>query len=458
MSAPETRIIHGDALEQLRQLPDNSFDAVVTDPPYGLANLTAKKVASVVGAWFAGDREAAPKSGRGFMSATWDSFVPPPAVWEECLRVLKPGGHLACFAGTRTQDLMGLSIRLAGFEIRDGLAWIYGSGLPKGQRLGRYDPRLAGWSTVVKPALEPIILARKPLAGTVVKNMLAYGTGGLHVDACRVPHANAADLAESVGKNQHGRYGTVQGGNRVYGNYTTAPPRGDYDGAQGRYPTNLLLSHSPGCERSGTAEIRSNSHHPASRGAGGLGSSGHRGQEGLVERRPDTETVEAWDCAPGCQVAAMDAQSGITKSSGGPGLGYGFTGSVYRDGGGQTVPGGNAGGVGDVGGASRFFPRLPLDDLETRIRYAAKAPEKERPSYISEDGTEIRHITVKPLAVMRWLVRLLTPPGGVVLDPFAGSGTTLEAAHREGFPSVGIERETTYLPLIEQRLERAART
>ena len=310
-------IIHGDCLEELKKLEDNSVDAVVTDPPYGLSNTKPQQVADVLKAWVTGDSEAAPTTKGGFMNASWDSFVPPPAVWEECMRVLKPGGHMAVFAGARTQDLMGLSIRLAGFEIRDTLGWVYGSGMPKSldvskaidkkrddkretlavtSRLselasaagisrkdvdshmgtsdmggwwlstlphrcvvpsvenwaklrdfipgaheldaevwrlngrkgtpgeawekrevvgagksgktygmgglrgvetstGSFDitapatseaQRWDGWGTSLKPAIEPILLARKSLDGTVANNVLAHGVGGLNIDACRV--------------------------------------------------------------------------------------------------------------------------------------------------------------------------------------------------------------------------------------------------------------------------------
>ena len=124
-------IIHGDCLEELKKLEDNSIDAVVTDPPYGLSNTKPQQVADVLKAWVTGDTVSVPAKRGGFMGASWDSFVPPPAVWEECMRVLKPGGHMAVFAGARTQDLMGLSIRLAGFRIKDTLGWIFGSGFPK---------------------------------------------------------------------------------------------------------------------------------------------------------------------------------------------------------------------------------------------------------------------------------------------------------------------------------------
>ena len=130
-------IIHGDCLEELKKLEDNSVDAVVCDPPYGLSNTKPHQVADVLKAWVTGDTVSVPAKRGGFMGADWDSFVPPPAVWEECMRVLKPGGHMAVFAGARTQDLMGLSIRLAGFEIRDTLGWIYGSGFPKSMDISK---------------------------------------------------------------------------------------------------------------------------------------------------------------------------------------------------------------------------------------------------------------------------------------------------------------------------------
>lgn len=378
-------IINADCLQHLRTLPDSSIDAIITDPPYGLSNTDPKRVTEAIVRWTTGDRDYVPAGAGGFMGAAWDDFVPPPAVWDECLRVLKPGGHLAAFSGGRTQDLMGLSIRLAGFDIRDSLAWMYGSGMPRGQEIGRAyrkagDQEAAatwdGWNTSLKPAHEPIILARKPLAEkSALANLTVHGTGAMNTGACRIAHRNAADYAESVSKNQHGKYGTAQGGNSIYGDYTMLGTRDDYDGSKGRFPANVILSHTTDCTE------------PAAVGAD-------------------------WMCAPGCQIAVLDGQSGLDRS---------------------------------VGGASRFF-------------YCAKAGPKERPTYITADGKKILHTTVKPLAVMQWLVRLLTPAGGTVLDPFAGSGTTIEAAVLEGVDVIGIERETGYLPLIQQRIDRAAPT
>ena len=136
-------IHHGDCIETMNAMPPESVDAIVCDPPYGLSNTTPAQVADTITKWAGGDRGHVP-TGRGFMGKSWDAFVPPPAVWDECMRVLKPGGHMVVFAGSRTHDLMGLSIRLAGFEMRDSLAWLYGSGFPKSHDVGKAIDKLAG--------------------------------------------------------------------------------------------------------------------------------------------------------------------------------------------------------------------------------------------------------------------------------------------------------------------------
>ena len=421
------KLYHGDCLEELKKLDDNSVDAVVTDPPYGLSNTKPAQVADVLKAWVTGDTESVPAKKGGFMGKDWDSFVPPPAVWEECMRVLKPGGHMAVFAGARTQDLMGMSIRLAGFEIRDNLGWIYGSGFPKsmdvskaidkaagaertegarewsgggrsagimGENLGtvtqvKYDTPATseakqwdGWGTALKPAIEPIILARKPFDGTVANNVLAYGVGGLNIDACRVgtsgggTHCNNRDSnGKCLGHNDAGK---SQSGATFHADESSGPA--------GRFPANVLL-----------------------------------------------DEVAA---------AEMDEQSGnvkgvvgMKKVSGGHNFNVGeHTPQKFNKTSEQ---------INDSGGASRFFPVF---------KYQAKAPKKERPVIEREDGTKIQHPTVKPVALMEWLVSLTTPPGGVVLDPFAGSGTTLQAAINKGFTPIGIEQDADYIQLIDKRL------
>lgn len=375
------KLYHGDCLEELKKIPDNSVDSIVTDPPYGLSNTKPAQVADVLRSWISGDTNVVPAKRGGFMGKDWDSFVPPPAVWEECYRVLKPGGHMAVFAGTRTQDLMGLSIRLAGFEIREQLNWIYGTGFPKSMDVSKAIDKAAGaerevlserpaygiggkgilnghsegatakvtapatdeakkwegWGTALKPATEPIVLARKPLEGTVANNVLTYGTGGLNIDACRVGddvRPKGASTGEVLSENS-----SMSGpntGRMVVGTVT------------GRFPSNVLL---------------------------------------------DEHAAEA-----------MDEQKGT----------------------------------------SSFFPVF---------KYQAKAPKRERPVIEKEDGTKVQHPTVKPVALMEWLVTLVTPPNGVVLDPFAGSGTTLQAAINEGFDPIGVEQDADYIQLINKRLD-----
>lgn len=421
-------LYHGDCLAVLASMPDNSVDAIVTDPPYGLSNTKPRQVADVLKAWVTGDTEAVPAKRGGFMGKDWDSFVPPPAVWAECLRVLKPGGHMAVFAGTRTQDLMGLSIRLAGFEVRDTLGWIYGSGFPKSHDVGKAIDKLAGaereivgsgsagagfnpvkgfgsgattlgdkassqtwgvtapatpeaaqwdgWGTALKPAIEPIILARKPTDGTVANNVLEHGVGGLNIEACRI--ATSEDTRRNAAGGENGLNGEST--------FKIRERRAEDQAKRtGRWPANVLL---------------------------------------------DERAAEE-----------MDEQSGVSVSR--PTAGGGRKTSRNCMEGGAMFSGASS--HADSGGASRFFPVF---------KYQAKAPKRERPVIEREDGTKIQHPTVKPLALMQWLVRLITPPGGTILDPFAGSGTTIEAALAEGFHPIGIEMEADYLQLITTRIER----
>ena len=432
-------IIHGDCLEELKKLDDNSVDAVVTDPPYGLSNTKPQQVADVLKAWVTGDTVSVPAKRGGFMGKDWDSFVPPPAVWEECMRVLKPGGHMAVFAGARTQDLMGLSIRLAGFEIRDTLGWVYGSGFPKSMDISkaidkaagaerevvgrtktpfkvdaaahrgtslqgsvngdfskqvdengyRYTEHTApatseaqrwdGWGTALKPAIEPIILARKPLDGTVASNVLAHGVGGLNIDACRV--STDDDTSRPPGRD---------GGNATWDLSSREKPSVSH--SAGRFPANVLLDE-------------------------------HAAKE-------------------------MDEQSGNLSPGARPGntaTRPKFNGATYNSG---KVYDGKIDeprvAMDSGGGASRFFPVF---------KYQAKAPKRERPVIVREDGTKVQHPTVKPLKLMEWLVTLITPEGGTVLDPFAGTGTTLQAATNKGFHPIGIEADAAYIQLIHQRTE-----
>jgi DNA modification methylase len=399
------QILQGDCAEQLRKLPDACIDALVTDPPYGLGKeLAPAQLAQLLTAWIAGERVDV--KGRGFMAREWDSYVPGPHVWREVYRVLKPGAHLAVFAGSRTFDLMGLSLRLAGFEMRDSITlagWLYGSGFPKSLNVGD------GRGTALKPAFEPILLMRKPLAGTVAANVLAHGTGAINVDACRVECEDKL-VRPAVRRDDNEVLG------RGLGVGTQVEPAG-------RWPANLLLVHSPYCI-------------------------------------PGT-------CAAECPTRELDAQSGVRRPGERPAkrTDVGFNGRAQGTQGERVVF--------DAGGASRYFSQFYYDAKASRkereagcealpTKSGAEAVDREPDSAgvrnpragAGRTSQEVHnwHPTVKPLSVMRWLVRLITPVGGVVLDPFAGSGTTLAAAVLEGREALGVELLQEHVDIANARV------
>lgn len=329
-------ILQGDCLKKMKGLDDNTVDSIVTDPPYGIK----------------------------FMAKKWDHNVPNVEIWQEALRVLKPGGHLLCACGTRTQHRMVVNIEDAGFEIRDVVTWMYGSGFPKSLNIGKAVDKLQGndrevvgvderfnepsgivnigqgerkkilrkitkgnsewegWGTALKPACEFFTLARKPLSEkTVAENVLKWGTGGINIDDCRV----GSDTIKTNGKGTHK-------------NRTHCAKSKDYIGEThiGRFPANLI----------------------------------HDGSQEVLDLFPDKN--------------------------------------------------------------SRFF-------------YCPKASKKDR-------GADNKHPTVKPTALMRYLCRLITPPNGVVLDPYMGSGSTGKAAIKEGFGFIGIEIDEDYHEIAKARI------
>ncbi len=434
---PGARILVGDCLHVLKTLADNSVDAIVTDPPYGL---TANKkggsgVASVnLDSPYGRARIGTGNGPGGFMGMKWDSDVPSVEVWTECLRVLKPGGHLLAFAGTRTQHRMAVRIEDAGFEIRDMIAWVYGSGFPKSLDVPKAidraqgvtgtfgDPKSAahagwidrgrlrgedghdgyqrpwmddadavdraarqyiggsevsrqwaGWGSALKPALEPITVARKPLIGTVAENVLAHGTGALNVDWCRIKtieNLNGGAYANQGGRSQSQSLGS--GGMNRPGAVVGV----EFKQPVGRWPANLI----------------------------------HDGSDEVLAAFPD---------APG-QSGAVTGSEPSAKTENAFGAFASRSAAAPRD---------------DSGSAARFF-------------YCAKASKADR-----EAGNS--HPTVKPTDLMRYLVRLVTPPGGVVLDPFTGSGSTGKAAVLEGFEFIGIELSEDYAEIARSRIERA---
>lgn len=403
------RAIHGDSREVLKTLADNSIDAVVTDPPYALVSIV--KRFGKPGSAPAKGNDAYVRASQGFMSQTWDTGETAfdPDFWREVYRVLKPGAHVVAASGTRTYHRLACAVEDAGFEIRDMVSWLYGSGFPKShdvskgidKALGRErakvrvaapknPPNLVGgvhngsdrpwrteaadrgfheavsdeavswqgWGTALKPACEPWVLARKPLSGTVAANVLAHGTGALNIDGCRVGLREKPKVTDP--KRTSNTYGEIDspGGKLL---------------PDARWPANVVTDGSD-------------------------------------------EVVAAFPSAPGQQRPVTgDERAHCTSNA------YGDFGRT--DGGFEPR--------GDVGSASRFF-------------YTAKAD--------SADRLGSKHPTVKPISLMRWLCRLVTPPGGLILDPFAGTGTTGLAAMGEGFDAILIEREAEYFADIERRL------
>ena len=454
------KLLLGDCLDKLKELEDNSVDSIVTDPPYGLS--------------------AAPNSGKtskgGFMGKQWDYDVPSQEIWEECLRVLKPGGHLLAFAGSRTYHRMAVRIEDAGFEIRDQIMWVYGSGFPKSMDISKqfdkragverevvgikqntydgsvrntdkhksptenasYDgwglnnsphntPQTApatdeakqwnGWGTALKPAHEPIVMARKPLSEkTVVDNVLKWGTGGINIDDSRIE-------TDSLLLKKIEKYGDGYGGDgsSIFG---TNKKTKIYGSELGRFPANLIL---------------------------------------------DEEAGKMLDKQTGVLTSGFMKAGTIRKMSESNVNTYGHYDSdtSYRD------------TYGDSGGASRFFycPKVSksernegCDELEKKLtghksNHRCKNCGKQKssgspcickePDYeeVPQNPQSNSHPTVKPTDLMLYLIRLVTPKGGTTLDPFMGSGSTGKAAVRGGFDFIGIEREDEYFQIAEARIE-----
>lgn len=458
------RLFHGSNKDILPTFPDASFDSIVTDPPYEL----------------------------GFMGKGWDSsgIAYDVAVWRECFRVLNPGGYMLAFGGTRTWHRIAVAIEDAGFEIRDSIAWMYGSGFPKSMnvskaidatlmhggsnsrrireanasrpgegRIGAALPQNGilgapaearvtndepatdegrewnGWGTALKPAFEPIIVARKPLAGTVAANVLAYGTGAINIDACRVPTGDALAGGRGSGsvKAAHGGWNrpfmddpdaTAEAASRA----RDAQAKGE---AMGRFPSNVLLDESQAAELDRQAPNTGGAGKASGPSLTGASTSVARGKFNDVEGTPfygDSggasrffKIIKEEPCATVPENATTLTATTATSATPAP------DGTV------SAAP------PADASGGTSFPP----------FRYEAKAPGSERPTV---DG--VAHATVKPLDLMRWLIRLVTRRGGHVLDLFAGSGTTGEAALLEGMECTLIELEVDHLPLILARVRK----
>ena len=452
---------NGDCLEVLKTIDDNSVDSIITDPPYGLAK--EPDIVEIMSHWSKGEY-VNPKNGGGFMGKTWDSFVPSPEIWKECIRVLKPGGTALVFAGSRTQDLMSISMRFAGFQIKDTIMWMYGSGFPKASDISKnidktkglerevigvkqgheefvnrktkghlefkegsegfdrpwmhddkkremYHMETAptsdeaqqwnGWkSHALKPSYEPVIMAMKPNEGNYAKNALEHGVSGLNISECR------------IGTEE--RTYDLKGGENL--NKLSRKGKGDSEEAKGCGAYGIGAKQVSVGEKTVTGRFPANtifSHHPEC-----------EGEEDIV-------------CHEDCPIKQLDEQSGITtsgvskkhhegyKSDSNTGFIKGVSNSSNQHGG--------------TGGASRFF-------------YCAKTSKRERNDGLSDQKNI--HPCVKPIRIMEYLTNLTkTPNGGTVLDPFMGSGTTGIASYLSERDFIGIEREEEYFEIAKERIE-----
>jgi site-specific DNA-methyltransferase (adenine-specific) len=397
---------HGDCLAILPTLAADSIDACVTDPPYHLT--AGKKGGTGIASLNVNSPARRARISTGFLGKAWDGgdVAFRPETWAAVLRVLKPGAHLVAFGGTRTYHRLACAIEDAGFEIRDSLMWLFGSGFPKSLDVSKGIDRAAGakrevvgvagksgsarscmagdfaggkymttapapatdaarqwqgWGTALKPAYEPIILARKPLIGTVAANVMAHGTGAINIDGCRVESGGEHMRGEVKSRGQN-NWGATSGMFREGRGFVAS------DHAAGRWPANII----------------------------------HDGSEEVLRAFPDSKS-----CSSPSKARSPGTILGGSRTQG----------AIYP---------------GEDGSAARFF-------------YCAKASKSDR-------GEGNDHPTVKPTTLMRYLCRLVTPPGGVVLDPFMGSGSTGKAAKLEKFKFLGIESSKKDVAIARKRI------
>jgi site-specific DNA-methyltransferase (adenine-specific) len=433
-------LLKGDCRQQLATLPDNSVHAIITDPPYEL----------------------------GFMGKTWDStgIAYNLEVWTQCLRVLKPGGHLLAFGGSRTYHRLACAIEDAGFEIRDQIMWVYGSGFPKSLDVSKAIDKAAGverevvgirtlsgtaastnpatgtldgssgvgakkdvpmtspstdgakqwdgWGTALKPAHEPIVLARKPLDGTVANNVLTHGVGALNIDESRITSTDNFDglKGRPIQKLATRRHGETEE---------------EYD---------LRIHESPS-QQQALEKLKTLGRWPAN--------FIHDGSDEVLQLFPDTKTGTA-------------VRRNIGKSDKGM---FAFGNKLPKEDFTHDDGGGSAARFFYCAKASRTERNTGLDHLP-EVETAAMVGNLVSGQRLAGDGTPITtpkrqnfHPTVKPLALIHYLIKLITPPGGTILDPFLGSGTTAVAATQLGHPWIGCELTEDYWPIIQARIAHA---
>lgn len=450
------RLIKGKCLDVLQTLPDNFFDSCVSDVPYGLGKKEPKPAEIL--AYLQGEEL---DTGGDFMSRRWS--IPSVNVWKEVYRVLKPGAYVLSFGGTRTFDLISMGLRFAGFINRDtiadnypGIQWLYGSGMPKSsnlsmvidKRLGHkfdsktYSPiseaakAVAHLGSGLKPSWEPILVFRKPFKGALVDNVQKHGTGAINIKGTRVSHSSEKDFED-----HRKQVEAVRNKGGVRGN--SWKNSSDLSGARpvdegGRWPANMVMTHHPKCELHGEA--------PDKLSMGGVGHLLSHIRDGDPETATPsgdktfgTSTRPVWHCHPECPIHLLDEQSGDRPSTltgrADPNKSHAHPGTEFNPNStflGERTHHSNV--YADSGGASRFFKQF-MQELIVPFLYTTKANRKKA----GGGEFEVEHPTLKPLALMQYLVRLVTPKGGIVLDPYCGSGTTCHAALLEECSYIGIE-------------------
>ena len=385
---PSMKLFNENCLDTLRGGRSNVIDSIVTDPPYGIK----------------------------FMNKQWDVDCPSVEVWEECLRVLKPGGHLLSFSGTRMIDFIMGRIREAGFEVRDTITWLYGSGFPKSHNIGKKLDDWEGWGTALKPACEMIVVSRKPFKGSVSDNVLKHGTGGLNIDACRV------GFDPSFGKGGGSKIGSGTKANQHATSYSMGKGEVKPQHPQGRWPANLILDEEAGAmldEQSGKLEsgYRPNSkNHNATNVYGG---------NALFESKTIRKDTITFNDKGGASRFFYCAKSSKRERN------AGLEGMEERDLDPKSKNKGNF-----IGSKLVIDPRHKNGGYESAVR----------------KPTANSHPCIKPIKLMEYLCKLVTPPKGTILDPFMGSGTTGIAARNLGFDFVGIEMNKEYFEIAKGRI------
>lgn len=505
-------ILFGACEDVLRTLPDNHFDSVVTDPPYGLG--TKEPTARDIELYLEGKPL---DTGGDFMGKAWE--IPSVPTWKECYRVLKPGGYVLSFAGTRTWDIMSVGLRAAGFDNRDTISslfgspclqWLHGQGFPKSTnissklrekakklknptpeevtRLLKLADLFEGYGTALKPAWEPVLCFRKPLSeGTLADQVGATGTGGMNIEATRIKHASPEDFEKH--REQVARM-KADGGSWDGSWKNSSDLSGANDvTAAGRWPSNVVLSHTPDCKQVGTRKFDAPT---INRFVDGMKPFGDGAGHEYTSSGGGEEEVPVYECAPGCPVKGIDEQSGQdgARPKGRtpdvasrffpqfvPEAPFFYTGKAskkekndgvaHAEGKASNKKGNRRMRLRDDPAltseeteklidhwSEKFSPTLmPLETLDPkRPILEFNIPEEIRDLFVVAKVDDNDHPTVKPVSLMAWLVSLVTPVDGLVLDPYCGSGTTCVGALEKNCNYIAIERDPMYLKIAERRL------